>query len=298
MNESDSLELTGPPRSPWGDAVREFRRNKAGLFGLAVLVLIVVLAVAAPFVAPHDPNQQSLGDRLSPGFWAGNATYPLGTDDLGRDVLSRVIYGSRVSMAVGFIAVGITIVVGMTLGALSGYYGGITDLVGQRAVDLMLIFPDLVLALVIIAILGPGLGKAMIAIGIVYVPRMTRLVRGSVLSVKESTFVDAARALGAPSGRIIRAHILPNVIGPAIVYLSLLLGDAILYAAALGFLGMGAQPPTAEWGAMLSKGRDFIILGKWWYATFPGVAIALTVVCLNLVGDALRDALDPQLRKY
>jgi ABC-type dipeptide/oligopeptide/nickel transport system permease subunit len=261
-------------------------------------VLIVLLALAAPLIVPHDPNQQSLGDRLSPGFWAGNTTYPLGTDNLGRDVLSRVIYGSRVSMAVGFIAIGITMAFGMTLGALSAYYGGGIDLMVQRVVDLMLIFPDLILALVIIAILGPGLSKAMVAIGIVYVPRMTRLVRGSVLSVKQSTFVDAARAIGATPGRIIRVHIVPNVIGPAIVYLSLLLGDAILYAAALGFLGMGAQPPTAEWGTMLSKGRDFIILGKWWYATFPGLAIALTVVCLNLVGDALRDALDPQLRRY
>jgi len=298
MNKDHSLQAANSSRSPWGDAVREFRRSKAGVFGVAALLIIILFALFAPLVAPHDPNQINLGDRLSPGFWAGNGKYPLGTDNLGRDILSRVIYGGRVSMSVGFIAIGITMTFGMTLGATSAYYGGIIDLIAQRFVDLMLVFPDLLLALVIISILGPGLDKAMVAIGITYVPRMTRLVRGSVLSVKESTFVDAARSVGATSNRIVRVHLLPNIIGPAIVYLSLLLGDAILYAAALGFLGMGAQPPTAEWGSMLSEGREFIILGMWWYAIFPGLAIAFTVTCLNLVGDALRDALDPQLREY
>lgn len=292
----NSEQMSRPPRGLWADTMSQFARNKAGVFGMAALLLIVLLAIAAPLIVPHDPYEPNLSDRLVSGFWDGNFTYLLGTDDVGRDVLSRVIYGGRVSMAVGLIAVGITMVFGTMLGAVSGYYGGMVDLTAQRFVDLMLVIPDLILALVIIAVLGPGLEKAMIAIGIVYIPRMSRLVRGSVLSVKESTFIEAAEAAGATSGRIIRYHILPNIIGPAIVYLSLLLGDAILYAAALGFLGLGAQPPTAEWGAMLSKGRDFIVLGKWWYATFPGVAIAFTVVCLNLVGDALRDALDPQLR--
>lgn len=297
MAYGDRVIQQRPPRSPMSDVLREFRRNKAGLLGLSVLVLIILTALMAPAIAPHDPDVPSLKDRMQPGFWEGNTAYPLGTDDLGRDLLSRLIYGGRVSLTVGFIAVGITLLFGTALGAIPSYYGGRVDLLVQRFVDLLLIFPDLILALVIIAILGPGLDKAMVAIGIVYVPRMSRLVRGSVLAVKESTYVLAADAIGATPWRIIRLHILPNIMGPMIVYLSLLLGDAILYAAALGFLGMGAQPPTAEWGAMLSKGRDFIILGGWWYATFPGAAIALTVVCLNLVGDALRDALDPKVRK-
>ncbi len=285
-----------PPRSLWGDAVREFARNQGGLFGLTALIFIFVVVMAAPWVTAHPPNQPNLRHRLEPGFWAGNTENLLGTDSMGRDMWSRLVYGGRASLQVGVIAVGITMIVGTILGAVSGYYGGLIDLALMRLVDFMLVFPDLLLALVIISILGPGLNKAMIAIGLVYIPRMARLIRGSVLSVKELTFVEAAQVVGVRSGNIIWRHVLPNVIGPAIVYLSLLLGDAILYAAALGFLGLGAQPPKAEWGAMLSHGRDYIVLGQWWFATFPGLAISFTVICLNLIGDGLRDALDPRLR--
>jgi ABC-type dipeptide/oligopeptide/nickel transport system permease subunit len=299
MSEAKSSELIEEQhkaRSLWQDAAREFGRNRVGLFGFLCLVLILILAAAAPWFTAHDPNQPNLQSRFEPGIWAGNTHNLLGTDELGRDILTRMIYGGRVSMTIGFIAVVITTVLGTLLGALSGYYGALLDMLIGRFIDLMLVLPHLLLALVIIAILGPGLDKAMIAVGIVYVPRMARLVRGSVLAIKSATYVEAARVIGASDGQVIRRHVLPNVMGPAIVFVSLLMGDAILYAAALGFLGLGAQPPTAEWGAMLSHGRDHMVTGNWWLSTFPGLAIAFTVVCLNLVGDALRDALDPQVR--
>jgi ABC-type dipeptide/oligopeptide/nickel transport system permease subunit len=266
------------------------------LLGLCCLVGIVILAVVAPLITDFDPNQPNLRNRFQPGIWAGDSEHLMGTDELGRDILTRTIYGGRVSMTIGLIAVGITTVFGTLLGAVSGFYGGVVDTLIGRLIDLMLVLPHLLLALVIIAILGPGLDKAMVAVGIVYVPRLARLVRGSVLAIKNSTYVDAARVIGAPDSRVIRTHILPNVMGPAVVFVSLLMGDAILYAAALGFLGLGAQPPTPEWGAMLSHGRDHIVTGRWWLSTFPGLAIVFTVICLNLVGDALRDALDPQVR--
>jgi ABC-type dipeptide/oligopeptide/nickel transport system permease subunit len=283
-------------QGPWQAVLREFARNRVALFGLLLLALVLGLAVAAPWITTHDPNAVSLRHRFEPGFWAGNREFFLGTDELGRDVLTRTIYGGRVSLTVGVIAVAITAIFGTLLGAVSGYYGGLVDLAIGRLVDLMLVLPLLLMALLFIAILGPGLDKAMIAIGLVYVPRMARVVRGAVLSVKESTYVEAAKMLGAGDGFLILRHILPNVMGPAIVYLSLLLGDAILVAAALGFLGLGAQPPTAEWGAMVSNGRDHIVTGRWWLSTFPGVAIAFTVVLLNTIGDALRDAFDPRTR--
>lgn len=265
------------------------RQNRLSIVGLALIAGFLLLAFAAPLIAPADPMQQALYNRLSPPTLA----YPFGTDDFGRDILSRVIYGARISLRVGVVAVLIALLLGTGIGLVAGYWGGWIDQVLMRVMDLLLAFPSILLAIGIVAILGPGLENAMLAVGIVAVPQYARLVRASVLTVRETDYVLAARALGASDVRILAIAILPNCLAPLIVQATLGLATAILDAAGLSFLGLGAQPPIPEWGAMLSQGRELIVRAPW-VLTFPGGAIFLTVLAFNLVGDGLRDALDPK----
>lgn len=265
------------------------RQNRLSIVGLALIAGFLLLAFAAPLIAPADPMQQALYNRLSPPTLA----HPFGTDDFGRDILSRVIYGARISLRVGVVAVLIALVLGTGIGLVAGYWGGWIDQVLMRVMDLLLAFPSILLAIGIVAILGPGLENAMLAVGIVAVPQYARLVRASVLTVRETDYVLAAHALGASDVRILTIAILPNCLAPLIVQATLGLATAILDAAGLSFLGLGAQPPTPEWGAMLSQGRELIVRAPW-VLTFPGGAIFLTVLAFNLVGDGLRDALDPK----
>jgi len=273
--------------------LRRFAHHKLALTGVVVMAILVASSVLAPLIAPHDPYEQNIDQRLEPGFWAGNWEYPLGLDRVGRCIFSRIVYGGRLTLTMGIISIGLAGVLGTAIGVMSGFSGGVVDLVTMRVVDILLNFPTLILALAISAALGAGIDKAMLAVGIAYTPLVARVVRGSVLSVKERTFIDAARVAGTSNSWIILKHILPNIAGPTVVYLSLCLADGILYAASLGFLGLGAQPPQAEWGTMLGQGRDFLLLGVWWMVMFPGLAILVTVLCLNAIGDGLRDAIDP-----
>jgi ABC-type dipeptide/oligopeptide/nickel transport system permease subunit len=280
--------------------LRRFKYNKSAVFGLIILIILVLSAIMADFFAPNDPNPSppDLTIALKPGFWSEEKIpgMPLGTDALGRCVLSRIIYGARVSLSAGFVAVGISLILGIFLGVIAGYYGGWIDSALMRVVDIMFAFPALLLAIVIVAIIGQGLGKAMIAIGIVYTPQMARIIRSSVLYIKEMEYIEVQRAIGSSHLRVIFRHVLPNSIAPVIVYGTLMLATAILDCAALGFLGLGAQPPTPEWGAMLSKSYSYIVSGAWWAATFPGISILFSVLGLNLLGDGLRDILDPRLK--
>jgi len=282
------------------ELIRRLKYNKSALFGLVIVIIIVMCALLANYIAPNDPNPSppQLANKLKPGFWSekGIEEAPLGTDSLGRCVLSRIIYGSRVSLSAGFVAVGIAMILGITFGVIAGYYGGWVDALIMRIVDIMFAFPALLLAIVIVAVIGQGLDKAMIAIGIVYTPQMARIIRSSVLYIKEMEYIEIQKAMGSSDGRVIFRHVLPNSIAPVIVYGTLMLASAILDCAALGFLGLGAQPPIPEWGAMLSKSYSYIISGAWWAATFPGIAILFSVLGLNLLGDGLRDILDPRLK--
>ncbi len=282
------------------ELIRRFKYNKSAVFGLVILIVLVLSAIFANYIAPNDPTPSppQLFNKLKPGFWSEEAVkgMPLGTDALGRGVLSRFIYGARVSLSAGFVAVGIATFFGIILGVIAGYYGGGVDAAVMRIVDIMFAFPALLLAIVIVAVIGQGLGKAMVAIGIVYTPQMARIIRSSVLYIKEMEYIEVQKAIGSSNWRIIFRHVLPNSIAPVIVYGTLMLATAILDCAALGFLGLGAQPPTPEWGAMLSKSYSYIVSGAWWAATFPGMAILFSVLGLNLLGDGLRDILDPRLR--
>lgn len=268
------------------------RRNHGAIVGMVMLLVLGVIAIAGPYIAPHDPNvidpdlvlKGPHGERL------------LGADQFGRDILSRVLHGARLSLQLGITTIGIAAAIGTIVGLFSGYKGGWSDFIIQRATDLMLIFPSLLLALFVVAVMGSSIRNLMLAVAIAFVPIYIRLVRGSVLSAKENIYVDAARAAGCTDLRIMRKHILPNVFAPIIVLATLGVGEAIVVAAALGFLGLGAQPPTPEWGAIASDGRNFL-RQAWWITTFPGIAIMLTVLALNIVGDALRDSLDPVIRR-
>jgi len=275
------------------------KENKSAMIGLAIILFLVFVAIFAPWIAPNNPFQRNLAMRLKPGIWAeGFGTrFLLGTDYMGRGIFSRIVFGARDSLSVGFIAVAIATSLGTILGLAAGYYGRLVDHIVSRFVDIMFAFPSILLAIAIMAALGPGLEKAMIAIGIVYTPQIARVVRGSVLQVKGMAYIDAERAIGSSNMRIIFAHILPNIVAPLIVYMTLSVASAVLDAAALGFLGLGAQPPRPEWGAMLANSRQYLLSGAWWAITFPGLAIMSTVLSLNLFGDGLRDALDPKLRK-
>lgn len=266
-------------------------RSRGATFGTVVVVLVVLSAVFAPIVAPYDPTDIHSEDMLV----APSGEHILGTDDLGRDILSRIIFGARVSIMVGVVSIGIAMLLGIPLGVMAGFYGGAIDAVFMRIMDVLLAFPALVLALFIIAVLGPSAVNAMIAVGVVYTPNFARLVRANVLSIREMTYVEAARAVGFTRARIMFQEILPNTIAPLIVQASLGVAYAILVEAALGFLGLGVQPPTPSWGSMLSEGRVLLKIAPW-YATFPGLAIFFTVFGLNLLGDGLREVLDPRLR--
>ncbi|MGI6451561.1 MAG: ABC transporter permease [Desulfitobacteriia bacterium] len=290
-----AIEKSNKPQSFMTLAFRQFKKNKLAVISFFMVIGIMLLGVFAPFIALEDPVSPVLENKLQPGFWAGNNDHPLGTDELGRDIFSRLVYGTRISLKVGYIVIAITAVLGISLGLISAYYGKIIDLLLMRITDIFLSFPPLLLALAVVAILGTGLEKAMLAIALIYIPQMARIVRSAVLTVKELPYVEASRALGAGNLRIIIGHILPNILAPTVVYLTLLLADAILYTAALGFLGIGIDPSTPEWGAMLSNGRDYLLLGNWWVTVFPGLMIALSVLSFNLFGDGLREALDPKM---
>ncbi len=271
---------------------RQLRRNHAAVAGAIVLALEIILAVGAPLFAPYSPLEQDFSAALQ----APSQAHLFGTDDVGRDLLSRVIHGARISLSVGLISVGIGSIAGVILGVVAGFYGGVVDTMLLRFMDVLLAFPGILLALAVVAVLGPGLYNVMIAVGIGGIPAYTRLARASTLSVRERDYVLAARALGCPNGRLMGRYILPNVIPPVIVLTTLGIAGAILTAAGLSFIGVGAQPPSPEWGAMLSLGRQYL-QRAWWVTVFPGLAIMLTVLSVNMVGDALRDALDPKLRR-
>jgi ABC-type dipeptide/oligopeptide/nickel transport system permease subunit len=285
-------------RTRFQDITRQLRKNKSAMFGLAMLLIIVVLCVGAPLFAPHDPFDADLDRGLKPGIWSDDYLpgYLLGTDYLGRDLFSRILYGGRVTLSVGFVALGFAAAMGIIMGTSSGYFGGMVDNVVMRIVDILFAYPALLLALVVAGTLGRGIDKAMLAIGIVYTPQMARVMRGAVLTIKETEYIEAEHAIGSSTWRIVFRHVLPNSMAPIIVYSTLMLATAILDAAALGFLGVGAQAPSPEWGLALSISRKYLVGGAWWAATFPGIAILLSVISLNLLGDGLRDALDPRLK--
>ena len=290
--------MTDPDnRHPFFDQIEKLFKNRTAVVGLIIISIFGLAALLAPVISPYDPNENSLYDQLKQPAWhsEGSTKNLLGTDDLGRDMLSRLIYGARVSLTLGIVSVGIAFLCGSILGAVSGYYKGWPDNLIMRLMDIILAFPHILLAIVIVAYLGPGLRNAMIAIGIINVPRFARIIRASVLEEYEKDYVTAARAVGAGNRRIIFNAIFPNCLAPIIVQASLGFGAAILDAAGLSFLGLGAQPPLSEWGAMIAQGRS-MILRAWWVMTFPGIAILLAVLGFNLLGDGLRDALDPRLR--
>lgn len=275
---------------------RKLSRNPAAIAGALILLTVIAAAVAAPYVAPHDPMRQSLLRRFTPPVWlqGGNPSYPLGTDQVGRDILSRIIYGARVSLVVGIAAVAVSLVVGVTLGLLSGFLRGRVDAVIMTVVDVTLSFPQLLLALAFVAALGPSLATIIVVLGLTGWERYTRVVRAEVLALREKDFVEAARAMGASPMRTILRHLLPNTFSSIIVMSTLQVAQAILQEAALSFLGVGTGSSHPTWGQMIALGRDFVSVA-WWLATFPGLAILLTVLAINLVGDRLRDALDPRV---
>jgi dipeptide transport system permease protein len=275
-----------------------FSENRGAVIGLVVFALLVIAALLAPLLAPYGPNEQYRDAVLVPPSWAagGRAGYLLGTDQVGRDMLSRLLYGARFSLFIGIVVVTASLVSGVVIGLVAGYFRGWVDTVIMRLMDVILAFPSLLLALVLVAVLGPGLTNAMIAIALVYQPHFVRLTRASVMSEKTKDYVVAARVAGAGPIRLMTRTILPNCLAPLIVQATLSFSTAVLDAAALGFLGMGAQPPTPEWGTMLAEAREFI-LRAWWVVTFPGLAILVTVLAINLIGDGLRDALDPKLKR-
>lgn len=278
-------------RSPGRQVVRRILGKPQAIVGGLLLAIVALAAIFASTITQHDPYGQFISDPFSPP----SLSHPFGTDQFGRDVFSRVVHGGRISLRIGLVSVAIGGSLGLLLGALSGYAGGWTDEVAMRLVDVMLAFPGVLMALAIVIVLGPGLFNLMIAVGIGSIPTVARVVRASVLEVKARDFVVAARALGGSDSRILIKHILPNIMAPYMVLLTLNVALAILAGTSLSFLGIGVKPPSSEWGLMLSEARNFI-REAWWIGTFPGLGITITVIGINLLGDALRDALDPRLR--
>lgn len=278
--------------SRWRTFYRKLRKNKLAMVGGCIVIFYIAIALLAPFIAPHDPYEIDLVNKLK----SPSSEHWMGTDDKGRDVLSRLLYGTQLSMSVGFVAVFIGAFFGIILGLLSGYYGGWVDTIISRIIDVLLAFPGILLSLAIVSALGPSLFNVMIAVGIFSIPVFARIVRGSTLTVKKLEYIDAIRSLGANDFTIIFRHIFPNILSPIIVQATMRLATAILSAAGLSFLGLGAQPPLPEWGAMLSNGRDFLFTAPH-LAMFPGFAIATLVLGFNIFGDGLRDALDPRMKQ-
>jgi peptide/nickel transport system permease protein len=272
-------------------AISQLRRNKGAMVGGTVVLLFIITAAFAPLIAPYDPLESNLDEALQ----SHSYKHWLGTDEQGRDILSRIIYGGRMSLAIGVIAVAISSVFGIFLGLVSGFFGGKVDNVIMRFMDILMAFPGMLLALAIVSALGPGTVNLMIALGVYSVPFFARVVRGSVLSVREMEYVEAAKAVGQSNFFIVFSHILPNCVGPILVLATLRVAIAILNGAGLSFLGLGPQPPTPEWGAMLSSGRTYLRIAPW-VATYPGIAIMFVVLGFNVFGDGLRDALDPRLK--
>jgi dipeptide transport system permease protein len=292
-----SAEESAPPsrlREFW----RAYAQNRGAVIGLALVALLILLALGADFLAPHPPNEQYRSFTLAPPVWhaEGTSRFLLGTDPVGRDMLSRLIHGTRLSLLIGTISVAISLTLGAILGLVAGYFRGIVDTAIMRLMDVMLALPSLLLAIAVVAILGPGLVNAMYAIAIVLLPHYVRLARAAVIAEARREYVTASRIAGAGNLRLMFATILPNCAAPLIVQATLGFSNAILDAAALGFLGLGAQPPTPEWGSMLASALEFIQRAPW-VVTFPGLAILITVLAFNLTGDGLRDALDPKLRR-
>jgi len=275
----------------WLDVWKRFKKNRMAMFGLITIILLSICAIFADYIAPYGYDDQD----LSRSFLLPCKEHIFGTDNFGRDIFSRIIYGSRISLTVGFFAVGFAIVVGGILGAIAAFYGGKTDNIIMRAMDILLAIPGMLLAIALAAALGPGLRNMMIAIGVGSIPRYARVVRASVLTVREEEFVEAAISIGASDARIIFSHIIPNAMAPIIVQATLGVASSILATATLSFLGLGIQPPIPEWGAMLSSARQYI-RDYWHLTTFPGLMIMITVYALNVLGDGLRDALDPRLK--
>jgi ABC-type dipeptide/oligopeptide/nickel transport system permease subunit len=290
------MAYEAPARATSGSrAWRRFSRNPSALLGSAILLVVVATAIFAPWVAPHDPAKQSLLRRFTPPVWqaGGNPAYPLGTDQVGRDVLSRIIHGARISLLVGVCAVIVSLVVGVTAGLVSGFIGGKVDTAIGTVVDVTLSFPQILLALAFVAALGPSLVTIIVVLGLTGWERYTRIVRAEVLALREKEFIEAARAIGVGRFQIIFRHVMPNTVSSIVVLSTLQVAQAILAEAALSFLGVGSGRAYPTWGQMISLGRDFVTVG-WWLATLPGLAILLTVLAINLVGDRLRDALDPR----
>lgn len=281
--------------STWRELTLTFRllrRNPIAVAGGIILIVMTIMAIFANVMAPFDPIQINLGARLQPP----STTHFFGTDEVGRDIFSRILFGARISLRIGFLVILISGGIGSILGAVAGYYGGQVDNIIMRLMDVILSFPSLVLAMALAAAMGPSLNNAILAVAFVIIPKFARLVRGDALTVKEMQYVAASKVSGAKNGWIIFNHILPNCLNSVIVLATLTVGDTILIAASLSFIGLGAQPPIPEWGAMISVGRKFL-MDQWWYATFPGLFILVTVIGFNILGDALRDVMDPRIRR-
>ena len=293
-----SAPVAPAPPHPLREFWTYFSANRGALAGLIVVVGVLLIALFAPVLAPHAPELTNSAVFLKPPFWqdGGSLSYPLGTDAIGRDMLSRLMYGARLSLVIGIAVVAVSVLVGTVLGLLSGYFKGIFEIAIMRLMDIILTLPSLLLAIVIVAILGPGLMNAMLAVAVVVLPHYVRITRAAVITEASRDYVTAARMSGASRMRLMFSEILPNCTAPLIVQASLGISTAILDAAALGFLGLGAQPPSPEWGTMLADAREFV-LRAWWVVTFPGLAILITVLAFNLLGDGLRDALDPKLKR-
>jgi len=291
-------ELVQAPPHPLREFWSYFRQNRGAVAGLTVVLLVIFVALSADIIAPHDPHEQYRDHFLVPPVWeeGGTAEFLLGTDAVGRDILTRILHGARFSLAIGFIVVSLSVIVGIALGLLAAFFRGTFEALVMRAMDIILSFPSLLLAVVIVAILGPGLFNAMLAISITYLPHLVRLTRAAAITELSKDYVVASKVSGAKMPRLMVITVLPNCTAPLIVQATLSFSNAFLDAAALGFLGLGAQPPTPEWGTMLADAREFV-LRAWWVVTFPGVAILITVLALNLFGDGLRDALDPKLKR-
>jgi len=298
-NPSTSSGRTAPsPPGPWREFWISFSANKGAVAGMAIVLGLLVVALVAPLLAPHMPFQTNSGAFLKPPSWqaGGSSEYLLGTDAIGRDILSRLIYGARLSLSIGLAVVLISLAAGIALGLIAGFARGIVEIAIMRLMDIILTLPSLLLAIVIVAILGPGLINAMLAVAIVVLPHYVRITRAAVIAEVSKDYVTAARVSGAGTLRLMLSEVLPNCAAPLIVQASLGVSTAILDAAALGFLGLGAQPPSPEWGTMLADAREFV-LRAWWVVTFPGLAILAAVLAFNLMGDGLRDALDPKLKR-